>query len=135
MGLVLCERTASGDWQLFCEKCRTSLDIIGSEMLADIRQDYAPVLCMDCDEGSDEVPSCLLFDTFPYVLVLGEKPILVDPFGKLRHLSGRIEHFKGEVSRAFRQGSTQKPTKTAAANPSGSEKALSCLLKRLLGGK
>lgn len=135
MGLVLCERTASGDWQLFCEKCRASLDIVGCEVLVDIQCDYTPVLCFDCDGGADEVPSFLLADTFPYVLIFDGKSILVDPFGKLRHLSGRIEHFKVELKRAFRQNRYKKPPKTPDGNPDRPGGLLVDVARHLLGGK
>lgn len=135
MPLVLCERTASGDWQLYCEKCLTSLDIVGSKVLADIRVDYLPVLCLDCDGGADEVPGFLLSDTFPYVLVFDGMRVLVDPFGKLRHFSGRIENFRDELKRAFRHKSTKKPPKTPDGNPGEPRGLLVEVARHLLEGK
>ncbi len=133
MTLVYCDRTASGDWQLFCENCLVSLDIVPTVVLADIRLDYAPVLCFDCDGGADEVPSTLLSHTFPYTLIIDGMSILVDPFGKLRRLSGRIEHFKIELKRVFRQGYTKKPPKTPDGHPDGSGRILARVARRLLG--
>lgn len=133
MATILCDRTASGDWQLYCEKCLKSLDIIGSKERVDIGLDYAPVLCFDCDGGADEVPSCLLSYTFPYTLVIDGKSIPVDPFGKLRSIFGRTEKLKNTLKRVFRQDYTKKTPKTPDGHPEGPGKLLERVARRLLG--
>lgn len=103
--LVHCRRLGD-NWQLFCSVCSLPLDIVSSVELFAISREYAPVLCLNCDGGADEIPFVLLGDVLPYTLTIAGSPLLVDPYSEIEqsraeesHLAMVGEFFKRIMSR------------------------------------